>query len=67
MYLLNDQQIRHYVEDTPRGTYLDIMNFDPKSLQHTYYYFRLGSEYEVHGESGSQILRLTAREANFSS
>lgn len=48
MYLLNDRQIKTYVR-APRGQYLDIDNFDPRKLQHTSYYFRLGAEYRRPG------------------
>jgi deoxycytidine triphosphate deaminase len=57
MYLLNHDQIRRYVA-APRGTYLDIINFDPKRLQHTSYYFSLGREYEILDSGDSRLLRL---------
>jgi deoxycytidine triphosphate deaminase len=39
--------------------YLEIVNFEERLLQHTFYYFRLGSEYEVRDAQGYKILRLT--------
>lgn len=59
MYLLNAQQIKRHV-DSPRGQYLDIVNFDERKLQHTAYYFSLGDHCEiVTGTGESQITRLT--------
>jgi deoxycytidine triphosphate deaminase len=58
MYLLNAQQISKHVQ-SPRGQYLDIENYDERSLQHTSYYFRLGEQYELLGGTEPQIMRLT--------
>lgn len=58
MYLLNAHQISKHVQ-SPRGQYLDIINFDEGSLQHTSYYFRLGDYCETLGGTEPKITRLT--------
>jgi deoxycytidine triphosphate deaminase len=58
MYLLNDQQIHHYVSDAPRGVYLDIEDYDPRMLQHTSYYFRLGSVIELVTQEERKLYRI---------
>lgn len=58
MFLLNNQEIRERLDD-PTGAYLDIANFDASFLQHTFYYFRLGSEYEIQVSDEFQTHRLT--------
>jgi hypothetical protein len=47
MYLLNHQLIHNYVESN--SPYLNIWNFKLTNLQHTFYYFRLGSEGLING------------------
>lgn len=47
MFLLNHQLIRNYVESN--SSILDIWNFKLENLQHTFYYFRLGSEGLING------------------
>lgn len=59
MYLLNAQQISHYVNEMPFGSYLDITNFRPHALQHTTYYFALGRNYDVIDGDNPQPKRLT--------
>jgi len=58
MYLLNEQQIKAYVK-APYGQYLDIVGFQEEFLQHTSYYFRLGTDYELKGAAESRLYRLT--------
>jgi deoxycytidine triphosphate deaminase len=59
MFLLNSQQIERHVE-SPRGQYLDIVDFDREKLQHTSYYFSLGENVEIlTGTGDPQIIRLT--------
>lgn len=48
MFLLNSLLITEYVEKD-EGL-LSITDFVPKNLQHTFYYFRLGSEGLLNGE-----------------
>jgi deoxycytidine triphosphate deaminase len=48
MYLLNASEIRAAV-DEPVGMRIDISHFEPRNLQHTSYYFRLGSRYSRRG------------------
>jgi deoxycytidine triphosphate deaminase len=45
MYLINSEQIQRAVEVLPRGQRIDIRPFDASCLQHTSYYFRLGSRF----------------------
>ena len=45
MFLLNHQLIRNYVESN--SSILDIWEFTLENLQHTFYYFRLGSEGQI--------------------
>lgn len=47
MFLLNHQLIRNYVESN--SPILDIWDFKLENLQHTFYYFRLGSEGVING------------------
>jgi len=61
MFLLNAQQIKRHV-DSPRGQYLDIVDFDEEKLQHTSYYFSLGDYCEIlTGTGDPQINRLTSQ------
>ena len=61
MFLLNHHQIKRHVK-APLGQYLDIVNFDESKLQHTAYYFSLGSHCEIATETGdSQLIRLTEK------
>jgi deoxycytidine triphosphate deaminase len=46
MFLLNNEQIQSYVEDS-HNNYLNILNFERRMLQHTFYYFRLGVEIKL--------------------
>jgi len=57
MYLLNHEQIRRYVA-APRGTYLDIINFDSTRLQHTSYYFGVGRDYEILDGDNFRLARM---------
>jgi deoxycytidine triphosphate deaminase len=57
MFLLNDRQIRSHVEDGNRS-YLDIDPFDEESLQHTSYYFRLGTHCKLLYEKGQPLREL---------
>lgn len=55
MFLLNDLKILEYVKDTP-SLYLGIKDFEPKQLQHTSYYFRLGPLYSTRtGDSWTEL------------
>lgn len=47
MFLLNHQLILNYVKSN--SSILDIWNFKLENLQHTFYYFRLGSEGLING------------------
>jgi deoxycytidine triphosphate deaminase len=47
MFLLNHQLIQDYVESN--SNILDIWDFEIEYLQHTFYYFRLGSEGQING------------------
>lgn len=57
MYLLNHEQIRRYVA-LPRGTYLDIINFDNSRLQHTSYYFGIGRDCEIYDREEFHLTRM---------
>lgn len=47
MFLLNHQLISNYVENN--SPILNIWKFRKENLQHTFYYFRLGSEGQING------------------
>jgi len=51
MYLLNNTQITKSVFDT-KIKYLGIENFEKQNLQHTSYYFRLGTTYVKFNKDG---------------
>jgi len=67
MYVLNNKQILNCVQDENlKRVYLSIGNFLEKQLEHTFYYFRLGRQYEVMDEKDHpQILRLSEQERTF--
>src|SRR6266498_1597696 len=47
MFLLNHQLIKNYIESD--SSILGIWEFLLENLQHTFYYFRLGSEGQING------------------
>lgn len=46
MYLLSHKELRNHIHDAYKD-YLSIIDFEEEMLQHTFYYFRLGTEYEI--------------------
>ena len=62
MYLLNKQELERHTSN-PNSSYLSIKNFNLKNLQHTSYYFRVGSFYKiVHSPEKQELKELTRKD-----